>query len=291
VLVAVAGILALQDQPGHGWRRVPPALRAVAPWLGVAALYAVLRLAVVDLADPPAAYRPRFGANLIRHFWMQPRYLAGGGSRLAVALLGLLAVVALCIRRARTGDADPLRRLLRAYTWLGPWLVLAIAVFATLPFSHSRFAMTLQVPGALLLGVHLDALWRLFADRRAALLRAVFVGVVALALPLGALRDRAAHPVGADARALVEGVARLHPHPPVGVPLLLIYGGDGLADRTRVDELRRRTYNGIAVRAVHAPELGPVRFVGVQEASRVDCPRCLRVGLTPDLRVIPYGSP
>ena len=286
VIPGVAALLAVRSSGAS--RRLGAVAMSVAPLCLLAAIYLVLRFGVFELADPPAAYTPRFRGNLLRHFWMQPMWLAGGRGRLVIALVSMGAILGAAVHAARAEPA-PLRRLLRDYALLLPWLLAAIAVFAMLPFSHSRFAITLQLPGALLVGAHLDAVWRSYGARLGTTLQAGFVVLLLLALPQDAMRQRAASPWGGPARDFVEGIGRIHPRLPPGTELRVLHGGDELASRAQMERVRRLTYGGSAIKVVrHAERLGAVRFVEVAAARREPrCARCAYVALGPDLKIRP----
>lgn len=285
VVPGVALLLALLGEREGPWpSRIARALAAITPLAALAAVYLVLRFGVIELAHLPRGYRPRFEGNLLRHYWTEPVSLAGGALRLAGALAGMAGVWLFCALRARL-HPQPLRRLLRGYALLVPWLLAAIAPFAPLPFSHARFALTLVVPGALLVGAHLDALWRLLAPRRAAALRVAFALLLLLVLPLGAMRARAAHPLSRGARSFVEGIARAYPNPAPGTLLVVVYGGEGLASRHQMETVSRLTWSGIAIRAMRFPQLGVVRFVSLTTARENPCARCLYVSLDRDLEI------
>jgi len=255
LLLVLGTVAALPREPV-----VPATLRAARralPQLVLVGAYLVFRFVLLAPSELREIHTPTFGIHVARNAWVEINAVFGGPGGLAVAGLGALAI-GLWLHRAGRFGSDGMRALRTTGVCIG-WLALAGAPFAMLPFPQLRYAMLLEPPASLLVGVWLDAGFRRAASRRP---RAAELGLAALviaAIPYGTLASRLAQPVAWPLLRLLEVVEAL-PDLRDDTRVTVLYGAPGLADAKRAQELRYLAYNGAVLPAAHPESQMSLRF-------------------------------
>jgi hypothetical protein len=204
----------------------------------------------------------------------------GGGVAAGAALLSTLALLAVAVWPVGAARRDSLRMGVACTGWL----VTSLAPFAVLPFPQGRWAMTLAVPAALLIGVGIQGVWRRWGARWPRALEAAFVGSLLVSLPYGTLRAVAADPVGAKPRSVAEWIAAQDDLSERAV-LVVLYGAPGLASAEQGERFRYLSYGGGLLNAL---EPGTRRVMRFQDLSRrlarnASRPESVYLALRPDL--------
>ncbi len=202
LIPGVLVLLALARGSGVGLDRAWRAITMAAPSLAIVSVFAVFRWWVIP---PPAmkmpfqyvmAYGPHVYLNAIGYAWL----LAHESLWLATAAVALIAAVWVSAwkRSAVLGE------LARNTALCVAWLVIVMVPFLGFLYAHTRVAMSLEAPAALLLGAHFHAARRLVSARRLSAVDAVALGLVCAALPLAILVDRGRAPQGAVNRDIAQ---------------------------------------------------------------------------------------
>jgi hypothetical protein len=128
-----------------------------------------------------------------------------------------------------------------------------------LPFPQPRYAMLLEPAAALLVGVWLDAGFRLAATSRPRAAELALVALAIAAIPFGMLAARIAQPASAPLLRLLGAVDSL-PGLRDDTRVVVLYGAPGLADARRAQGLRMLAYNGEVMAAAHPESRRSLRF-------------------------------
>jgi hypothetical protein len=263
---------------GAGARRLA---RALAPVLLLVALYLALRFGWIAPAPAGALYRPWPGPHVPANALRLLVHVAGGvtAAALALGLAGGLAAAAL------RGDAATRRWLARAGAACAAWTLLAVLPFALLPFAQGRWALPLALPLCLLFGVLLEAAWRAGGARWPRAFEALLLALLAAALPVAALRERAAAPLGAHPRALVEWIEAQAPPLSDRAVLVLLFGAPGLADAEQAEHFRYLAYGGGVLNAVYPGTQRVLRLHDLAQRAPRNAvrPDSVYLALRPDL--------
>ncbi len=255
-LLLVLGAVAAE--PGDAALRV--ALRAgrrALPHLALVGAYLVLRFVLLAPSELRELHTPGVGMHVPRNAWTLVQEVFGGAGGLVLAGLGALAV-GLWLRRVGRFAGEGRRALRTSAVCLG-WLGLAAAPFAMLPFPQARYAMLLEPAASLLVGVWLDAGFRLAASRRPRAAQLALAALVIAAIPFGTLAARIAQPSSAPLLRLLEAVESL-PGLRDDTRVVVLYGAPGLADAQRAAGLRVLAYNGEVLAALHPESRRSLRF-------------------------------
>jgi len=214
-LAGILVLLTLADSRGSLQLRVRRALFDPAPQIAILALYVPFRWLWLGPAFLPMhhLYLPVLGLHILKNVAGYLYILVHEHPAHLVAVLILIASAWAAVRRRRI-DA---RQLGTRTLLLGAWLLTVMVPFIGSRFPlHHRWAMILAAPFCLLIGAQLDALWSRWGARHPRVFEAALLGLVLLALPAGALWERAREPWGAINRDLVAILQEHHPKPPVG---------------------------------------------------------------------------
>ena len=208
----------------------------------------------------------------------------------AKALLGALALAAaLILMVLARWDARLHRRPLHIAAACAAWIATVLAPFALLPFAQPRWAMPLAVPVCLLFGALLEASWRSWAPRHSRALEAGLLALVLAALPYGVLLARAADPIGADPRSIVEWIDAQEPPLSSRAVLVVLYedGMRSLASADQAERFRYLAHGGGVLRAAYPETQRVMRFVDLSRRPPRNAirPDSIYLGLGPDLAV------
>jgi hypothetical protein len=265
------------------------ALRAALPALALGLAYLGFRFALLPpAAETPVLYRPALGLHAAANAARLVAHVFGGPLPLAAAALAAAALAGPALLSAQPARAWLLRVALAG----AGWLATAALPFALLPFAQGRWAMPLAVPVALLCGAALEAGWRALGARHPRAWEAVLVLLLLLAFPAAALRERAAQPLGAAPRRLVEWIGAQSPPLPEHALLVLLYGAPGLASSQDGEHFRSLAFGGGVLNAVDPHTRRVLRF---QDLARRPARNALRpdgiyLALLPDLSVAPAAA-
>jgi hypothetical protein len=255
-LLLVLGAVAAEPGEGALAGAVRAARRALPHFVLVGA-YLVFRFGLLAASELRAIHTPSFGIHVPRNAWVEIHAVFGGPWALALAGLALLAI-ALWLRRAGAFDSEGLRALRTSGVCIA-WLALAAAPFAMLPFPQLRYSMPLEPAASLLLGVWLDAGFRVAASRRPRAAELVLAMLAIGAIPFGMLAARISQPAALPVLRLLEAVESL-PGLRDDTRVVVLYGAPGLADAERAQELRYLAYNGAMLAAVRPESQMSLRF-------------------------------
>jgi hypothetical protein len=260
-LLLVFGAVAAEPREGV----LPVALRAARralPHFALVGAYLVFRFALLAPSELREIHTPSFGSHIARNAWVEMHAVFGGPGGLALAGLSALGV-GLWLLRAGCFGSDGLRALRTSGVCVG-WLALAGAPFAMLPFPQLRYSMPLEPAASLLVGVWLDAGFRLAAARRPRAAELALAAFALAALPFGMLASRLAQPASAPLLRLLEAVES-QPGRRDDTRVVVLYGAPGLADAAAARELRYLAYNGALLPAVHPESQMSLRFHDLAE--------------------------
>jgi len=247
----VIGALAAQARE----RAIPVLLRAARralPQLALVGAYLAFRFLLLAPSELREIQTPSLGTHVVLNGWAELAAVFGGPRGVA-AVAALVVAVAVALRRAGRLD-DEGRRALRTSAACVGWLAVAGAPFAMLPFPQLRYAMPLEPPASLLVGVWLDAGFRLAAARRPRAAELALAALAIAAIPFGTLASRIEHPRAEPLLRLLGSVESL-PGLREDTRVVVLYGAPGLADAERARTLRYLAYNGAVLPALH-PESG-----------------------------------
>jgi hypothetical protein len=260
-LLLVLGAVAAEPREGVFAVAVRAARRAL-PHFALIAAYLVFRFVLLAPSELRGIHTPSFGSHVARNAWVEIHAVFGGPGGLALAGLAVLAV-ALWLRRSGRFGSDGLRALRTSGVCIG-WLALAGAPFAMLPFPQLRYSMLLEPAASLLLGVWLDAGFRVAAARRPRAAELALAAVAIAAIPFGTLATRLAQPATAPVLRLLEAVESL-PGLRDDSRVVVLYGAPGLAAAEAAWKLRYLAYNGALLPAVHPESQMSLRFHDLAE--------------------------
>lgn len=216
--VTLAGVLVLLTlaNPRGGLRgRARRALLDPAPQILMLAFYVPFRWVWMAPADLPMPdlYLPVLGWHILENALGYLYILVHEHPAHLVAVLILIASAWAAVWRSR---ADALQLGTRTLL-LGTWLLAVMVPFAGTFFAHPpRWAIIMEAPFCLLIGVHLDALWSRWGARHPRIVESALLGLILIALPVATLRERAREPKGAINRDLVAILEEHHPKLAVG---------------------------------------------------------------------------
>jgi hypothetical protein len=248
LLLGIPVCLGRAALPGLSPRRL---LVAAAPHLGLTAVYAVFRFALLAPVDnpywheivQPTRYAPTLGPQVLDHGAGLVANVFAGGPGFVAAALVVCALAALALHGAERGGLPaPWEVPLRISAASLGWLAVVLVPFATLPIPEARWSMNLEVPLCLLVGAWLDAAWKARAPTRPRLAEAALVLLLFASLPYGELRARAADPVGGPPRALARWIESQSPPLPPRSRLIVLYGAPGLAGAEDAKRLRYASF-------------------------------------------------
>jgi hypothetical protein len=259
------------------------ALRRALPQVLLVGAYLVFRFGLLPGAELREIHTPSLGLHVVTNAWDELAAVFGGPA--GVALLALCGVGLAAWLRPTGPDAARARRT--SAVCVG-WLAIAAAPFAMLPFPQLRYAMLLEAPASLLVGVWLDAAFRRAALRRPRAAELALAALVIAAIPYRTLATRLAEPIAAPVRRLLEAVESL-PELRDDARVTVLYGAPGLADAGSGVELRYLAYNGAVLSAVRPESEMSLRFHDLaQRPSRAAIrPGTRYLALGPDLGLAP----
>jgi len=259
-------------------------LRALLPQGVLSVLYLVFRFHWIAPAVSPEMYAPHLGAHVSLNYVRILFFVFGDAKLLFVALA---LVTALLIAVMARWDARLHGGPLRVAAACAAWIATVLAPFALLPFAQPSWAMPLAVPVCLLLGALLEAFRRSYASGRAWALEAGLLALVLASFPYGTLLARAADPVGAYPRRIVEWVDAQEPPLPSRAVLVLLYGAPGLANAAEAGRFRYLSYRGGVLNAAYPETQRVMRFVDLSHRPPRNAirPDSIYLSLSPDLAV------
>jgi hypothetical protein len=255
LLLVLAALAA--DSRGAPMAVARRAARRALPHLALAAAYLAFRFAWLPPFELRELHTPGFGIHVARNAWALVHAVFGGPEAVALAGLGALAI-GLWLHHAARLSSDGRRALRTSAVCLG-WLALAAAPFAMLSFPQPRYAMPLEPAAALLVGVWLDAGFRLAATSRPRAAELALAALVIAAIPFGMLASRIAQPASAPLLRLLDAVDSL-PGLRDDARIVVLYGAPGLADARRAQGLRVLAYNGEVLAAAYPEGRRSLRF-------------------------------
>jgi hypothetical protein len=226
-------------------------------------LYAVFRFRVIAPVSMPGAYTPQLGSNLWRTPLAQLGDLLGAGVAAGVVAAAALGLAAGLVAGARGRAA--LAGLARPAAFAAGWTAASLAPFVLLAAPQPRHAMIAEAPACLLLAALLEGAWRAWGAARPRAFEALLLAGLALAVPWPLLRERAIHPFGAPARALVAWIDAQQPPLSPRATIVVLFGAPGLASREEGDHFRYLLYGGGALNAVHPKLLRVMRFADLSQ--------------------------
>lgn len=281
-LLLVLGAVACRSREGVRLAAAR-ALRRALPQLCLVGAYLGFRFAILAPSELREIHTPSLGLHVVRNAWDEVAAVFGGPAGLALAALVVGSLV-LWLRPTGPGAA----RAWRTSAVCIGWLALAGAPFAMLPAPQLRYAMLLEVPASLLVGVWLDEAYRRAAAGRPRAAELGLAALVILAIPYGTFARQLAHPVAAPLRRLLEAVESL-PGLREDARVTVLYGAPGLADATRGRELRYLAYNGALLAALRPESRMSLRFHDLAERPprAVIRPGTRYLALYPDLGLAP----
>jgi len=259
-------------------------LRVLAPQGVLTVLYLMLRFHWIAPASSPEFYTPRLGAHVPLNYFRILCFVFGDAKGLLAALaLATVLLVAVLARWDPRLHGGPFR----AAAACAAWIATVLLPFALLPFAQSRWAMPLALPVCLFLGALLEAFRRSFAPGRAWALEAGLLALVFASVPYGALLARAADPVGAYPRRIVQWVDAQEPPLSSRAVLVLLYGAPGLADASDAERFRYLAYGGGVLNAAYPDTQRVMRFVDLSRRPPRNAirPDSIYLGLGPDFVV------
>jgi hypothetical protein len=216
----------------------------VGPHFAITAVYLLLRLKLFGAAAMTMpVYRVEFGHHIATNYVRYLRYVLGGsaaGLMIAVVLVlgGLVLLAARDVWRLR------FRWLLGIALVCSGWIVVAVAPFVAMPWSHPRLAMIIEPPVCLLFGAYLNACWALWGKRWPRVGEIVLIALLVAAMPYQQLQERAREPRGAGNRQLAELVQQRSGAGSGAICVIVFYGTVGLGSTEDLQTFRWRTWDG-----------------------------------------------
>ncbi len=281
-LVLVLGGVASRSREGIA-AAAARALRRALPQVVLVGAYLVFRFGLLAPSELREIHTPSLGLHMVGNAWQELAAVFGGPGGLALAALAV-GVGAAWLRPSGPDGA----RAWRTSAVCVVWLAIAVAPFAMLPFPQLRYAMLLEPPASLLVGVWLDVAFRRAPVRRAPAAEIGLAAVVIAAIPYGTFAAQIAHPLAEPVLSLLATIDSL-PDLRDDARVTVLYGAPGLADTKSGLELRYLAYNGAVLSAVRPESQMSLRFHDLaQRPSRaVIRPGTRYLALGPDQGLAP----
>ena len=259
------------------WSRV---VGHLAPHLLVAIGWCIVRFKLVVLASPGPWYMPTFGLHNFQNAGLLIVYSLGSSLSCIVLTLWLFAPLGIVATQPAIRGRVGKRPLPAAVVGLA-WLLPIEAIFAPAYLPQLRFAIAVEVPVCLWIGVGASIAWSCAPRRARAMLGATALLSISATIPYDALWTNWSSPRGDHARDLL-GLAEQAPAL-IDTKIVLLHSGPNMASEDTAISYGYSIWNGVGFMAIHPTRRLTFEIRDASQLSpRAACDRCVFVALRPD---------
>lgn len=258
----------------------------VLPFFVIAATFAMYRYGIIAGSHRPGFYQFTVSWYVFLNALNILRFVFA--SRTAYYLgLSIGVVMIMAVGLAKQKPEQIKSTLLRQHMVVLPWLFGMSVVLGALPRAQERFAMTLQIPVALLFAIWLDALLVLYRSKFQRVLEIAIVVLLVVSLPWSQVVARAARPMGAWMRDFQQTIVNAYPNLPDGAVISVLYGGCGRADQRIAGEVNVLGYGPGVLRSIYPDRRIDIRYHDIfrEEPRDIFCSTCRYFELLPSREI------